>query len=100
MILPNYEPEKRDPENDGYLRICFDPEASDTAERLLAELEGFCLKVLFADGREQDIVFGCVIQRDSGVTEVEAWQFDDTKPQSKGALVYYHLDEIAGFYVY
>ena len=100
MILPNDEPQKRDPDDDGYLRICFDPEAHDTAYRLIAELEGYCLRLLFANGDTQDVVFGCVVQHDDSEDQIECWLFDDDKPQSKGDLIYYDVDRIVGFYVY
>lgn len=100
MILPADEPPKRDPDDDGYLRICFDPEAHDTALRIIAELEGYGLRVLFASGESQDVIFGCVVEHDDSPTQIECWILDNSKPQSKGPLMYYELDEIVGFYVY
>lgn len=87
------------PDDKGFVNIAFDSEDDDTAYRVIAELEGLCLRLHFRSGNTEDIIFGCLVENDEG-QKIEGWLFDESKPQDKGALVYFDLDTVETLFVY
>lgn len=93
---------------DGYIRIAFSEDACDSFRMMFEMLTGYTVELSFKNDSKGvlDVVVGCIFFEDNETLRgaqlemLECWEFDDTKPDSKGSLRRFDLDDIEAIYVY